>query len=342
MSCIYILGAYVCMHVTFTPLFFSIDFWLFLCSYITLFFLADLLPDEKVKRIRRKEKPIEFSYHKWAHLGVPMLISAGDDTKLFAYSVKEFTKFSPHDICPAPQRVPIQLVHNTVFNQTPLLLVQASHWLDILCVRTKNVAFPEMACGPSGGLATTDLLARIKAKASRKIICSCMSSSGELFAYSDHVRPSLFNLKMRGAGKSTWTVNKRKLPQKLPFAHSMVFSFDSSRLMIAGHDRRIYVSFPLAYCLCMLLLCFAVIFISRFSYFLRQEVYAFEYVYSFCMGAYALMLCFWFANSYSCNLTYFNLWLSSCFLLNTYLHTSCPVYFKFSFLFALFSTWKNY
>ncbi|KAG2692395.1 hypothetical protein I3760_08G052000 [Carya illinoinensis] len=201
----------------------------------------ELFPDEKVKRIRRKEKPVEFSYHKWAHMGVPMLISAGDDTKLFAYSVKEFTKFSPHDISPAPQRVPIQLVHDTVFNKTPLLLVQASHWLDILSIRTKSVAFPDMACGPSGGLAMTDLLARIKAKASRKIICSSISNSGELFAYSDHVRPSLFELKILGAGKSTWTVNKRQLLQKLPFAHSMVFSFDSSRLMIAGHDRKIYV-----------------------------------------------------------------------------------------------------
>lgn len=232
-------------------------------NYTTL--IADPLPDEKVKRIRREEKPIEFSYHKWAHMGVPMLISAGDDTKLFAYSVKEFSKFSPHDICPAPQRVPIQLVHNTVFNQTPLLLVQASHWLDVLCVRTKGVAFSDTACGPSGGHAVTDLLARIKTKASRKIICSSISNSGALFAYSDHVRPSLFELKMRGVGKNTWTVNKRQLPPKLPFAHSMVFSFDSSRLMIAGHDRRIYVSCPLA-----LLFFFGVIVLPIFLYFTRH------------------------------------------------------------------------
>ncbi|XP_050263816.1 WD repeat-containing protein PCN [Quercus robur] len=201
----------------------------------------DPLPDEKIKRIRHSEKPIEFSYHKWAHLGVPMLISAGDDTKLFAYSVNEFTNFSPHDICPAPQRVPIQLVHDTVFNKKPLLLVQNSHWLDISCVRTKCVAFPDMACGPSGGLAMTDLLARVKTKASRKIICSSISNSGAFFAYSDHVRPSLFELKMHEVGKSTWTVKKKQLPPGIPFGHSMVFSFDSSRLMIAGHDRRIYV-----------------------------------------------------------------------------------------------------
>ncbi|KAK9271406.1 hypothetical protein L1049_026996 [Liquidambar formosana] len=196
----------------------------------------DLLPDEKVKRVRGREKPINFSYHKWAHLGVPMLISAGDDTKLFAYSAKEFTKFSPHDICPAPQRVPIQLVLNTVFNQASLLLVQDSYWLDILCLRIKGGAVP----GPSGGLATTDLLARVKSKASRKIICSTISSSGGLFAYSDHVKPSLFELKKREVG-GAWVVIKRQLPRKLPYAHSMVFSSDSSRLMIAGHDRRIYV-----------------------------------------------------------------------------------------------------
>ncbi|KAA8537865.1 hypothetical protein F0562_027555 [Nyssa sinensis] len=200
----------------------------------------DLLPDEKVKRVRGREKPIDFSYHKWAQLGVPMLISAGDDTKLFAYSVKEFTKFSPHDICPAPQRVPIQLVLNTVFNQTPLLLVQASYWLDIFCVRLRSVGV-DMGSGSSGGLATTELLARVKSNASRKIICSSISTSGLLFAYSDHIKPRLFELKRCEVGKSAWTVNKRQLASKLPFAHSMVFSSDSSRLIIAGHDKRIYV-----------------------------------------------------------------------------------------------------
>ncbi|CAK9152943.1 unnamed protein product, partial [Ilex paraguariensis] len=201
----------------------------------------DVLPDEKVKRVRGREKPLDFSYRKWAHLGVPMLISAGDDTKLFAYSAKEFTSFSPHDICPAPSRVPVQLVLNTVFNQAPLLLIQASHWLYIFCVRTKKGAVPNVASAPSGGVATTDLVAQVKCKASRKIICSTISPSGLFFAYSDHVKPSLFELKRSEVGKRVWTVNRRGLPLKLPFAHTMVFSSDSSRLMIAGHDRRIYV-----------------------------------------------------------------------------------------------------
>ncbi|KAI3460141.1 hypothetical protein Pfo_016804 [Paulownia fortunei] len=202
---------------------------------------ADLPPDEKVKRSRGPEKPLDFSYHKWAHLSVPMLISAGDDTKLFAYSVKEFTKFSPHDICPAPQRMPMQLVLKTVFNQTPLLLIQAAHWLDIYSVRLKNRTVSDSSPGPSGGLASTDLVARVKCKASRKIICSTISSSGTSFAYSDHVKPNLFELKRNKSGKTLWSVNKRQLPQELPFAHYMVFSSDSSRLLLAGHDRRIYV-----------------------------------------------------------------------------------------------------
>ncbi|KAL6995333.1 hypothetical protein U1Q18_005472 [Sarracenia purpurea var. burkii] len=201
----------------------------------------DLLPEERVKRVRGREKPIDFSYLKWAQMGVPMLISAGDDTKLFAYSAKEFTKFSPHDICPAPQRIPIQLVLNTVFDQTPLLLVQTSYWLDIISVRVKSGGVPGMGSCPPGGLAKTDLLARVKSKATRKIICSTISTSGFLFAYSDHVKPSMFELKRSKVRKSAWSVNKRQLPLNLPFAHSMVFSFDSSRLIIAGHDRRIYV-----------------------------------------------------------------------------------------------------
>lgn len=200
----------------------------------------DLPPGEKVKRSRGSEKPLDFSYHKWAHLGVPMLISAGDDTKLFAYSVKEFTKFSPHDICPAPQRMPMQLVLKTHFNQIPLLLIQSAHFLDIFCVRLKN-GVTDVSPSSSGGLASTDLVARIKCKASRKIICSTISSSGALFAYSDHVKPNLFELKRKKSENSLWSVNKRQLPQGLPFAHCMVFSSDSSRLILSGQDRRIYV-----------------------------------------------------------------------------------------------------
>ncbi|KAF2579348.1 hypothetical protein F2Q68_00002197 [Brassica cretica] len=74
---------------------------------------------------------------------------------------------------------------------------------------------------------------------SRKIICSAISNTGSLFAYSDQIGLSLFELKKNEIAKSPWSVSRRRLPT-LPFAHSMIFSSDCSRLILAGHDRRIY------------------------------------------------------------------------------------------------------
>ncbi|KAK1264024.1 hypothetical protein QJS04_geneDACA009505 [Acorus gramineus] len=151
----------------------------------------DSSSDDKVSRPRRRQKPISYSYHKWAQMGVPMLISAGDDTKLFAYSAGEFTKFSPHDICPAPQRLPIHLVLNTAIDGASTIMVQSSCSVDVLPIRLRNTA---EATG-SGKNATTQLLARVKSKGSRKIISSTISSTGLFFAYSDNVKPNLFELK---------------------------------------------------------------------------------------------------------------------------------------------------
>ncbi|KAL1223560.1 WD repeat-containing protein PCN [Cardamine amara subsp. amara] len=193
-------------------------------------FPDDILPDKTSRKHRKREKPVDFTYHNWAHLGVPMLISAGDDAKLFAYSIQEFTKFSPHDICPAPQRIPMQMVHNSVFNKTSLLLVQGISTLDILRLNVSS---------DSSGRASTKSLVRVKSKDAKKIICSAISKSGSLFAYSDQIGPSLFELKKNELAKSPWSVSRRRLPE-LPFAHSMIFSSDCSRLITAGHDRRIY------------------------------------------------------------------------------------------------------
>ncbi|XP_010555470.1 PREDICTED: U3 small nucleolar RNA-associated protein 4-like [Tarenaya hassleriana] len=191
----------------------------------------EIFLDRNAKRACRrkhgKEKPDGSAYYKWAHSGVPMLISAGDDSKLFAYSVQEFTKFSPHDICPAPQRVPIQMVHSTVFKQTSLLLVQGVCSLDVLRIHI------------SSDSTSTKPLVQVKSKNSR-IICSAISNSGSLFAYSDQTSPNLFELKRTELAKNPWSVSRRRLP-KLPFAHSMVFSSDGSQLITAGHDKRIYI-----------------------------------------------------------------------------------------------------
>ncbi|KAH9604460.1 hypothetical protein KSS87_000998 [Heliosperma pusillum] len=199
----------------------------------------DHFPAEIVKKQRRKEKPVDFSYHKWAHLGVPMLLSAGDDTRIFAYSADEFSKFSPHDVCPAPQRVQVHFIQKSIFKQMPLLLVQASNRVDIMSLRLGNAIVPDKAS--NNGHASTNLLARVNSKASGKIICSSISPSGSLFSFSNHTKPSLFELKKQEGSKSPWVINKRQLPGKLPFAHALTFTSDTSRLIIAGNDRRIYM-----------------------------------------------------------------------------------------------------
>ncbi|CAI8606222.1 unnamed protein product [Vicia faba] len=163
--------------------------------------------DERIKRARHELKPDDSSYHKWAHSGHPMLISAGDDTKLYAYAVKEFTGFKPHCICPLPQRTPIQVALNTSFNQSPMLLLQSSHWLEVRLLHLKNVR-------RTGDYAKAESVGRFKIKAS---------------------------LERSEAGIITWSFGKRKLPERLPTAHSMIFSHDSSWLIVAGLDRRIYV-----------------------------------------------------------------------------------------------------
>ncbi|KAL8154032.1 hypothetical protein V2J09_011792 [Rumex salicifolius] len=191
------------------------------------------LPDKKENKFRRKEKPNEYSYHKWASFGVPMVISAGDDTKLFAYSAKEFLTFSPHDMCPAPQRVPLQLVLDPVSHHTPLLLVQGTSCIDILSICIKN----GYSAGKGSSPASTKLESRVNC--SGRIISSAIALSGSLVSYSSNARTSLFELKK--SKNSNWTINKKKLPSKLPSAWSMTFTPDSSRLIIAGRDRMIYV-----------------------------------------------------------------------------------------------------
>ncbi|GAU27350.1 hypothetical protein TSUD_05760 [Trifolium subterraneum] len=194
----------------------------------------DTLPDERIKRARHAEKPDVSNYHKWAHSGHPMLISAGDDTQLYAYPAKEFTGFKPHCICPVPQRTPIHVALNTSFNQSPMLLLQSSRWIEVRLLHLKNVR-------RTGDYAKAESIGRFKIKASRKIICSTLANSGAFFAYSDNEKPSLLKVKRSETGKITWSFGKMKLPERLPFAHSMIFSDDSSWLIVAGHDRRIYV-----------------------------------------------------------------------------------------------------
>nr|CAB3493327.1 unnamed protein product [Digitaria exilis] len=195
----------------------------------------DALPEEKVVKIRRREKH-QFSYHKWAHLGVPMLISGGDDTKLFAYSAREFTQFAPHNFCPAPQRPLVNLAQGSTANGDSVMLVQSPNWLDVLLVTVQSKLTPSTSSRQD---ATVRQLARFKSKGSRKIISSAASSNGTLLAYSDCVRPCLFALKHKSGKK--YTLDKLELPKGLPCSHSMMFTVDSSHLILAGRDGKIYI-----------------------------------------------------------------------------------------------------
>nr|CAB3498301.1 unnamed protein product [Digitaria exilis] len=195
----------------------------------------DALPEEKVVKVRRREKH-QFSYHKWAHLGVPMLISGGDDTKLFAYSAREFTQFAPHNFCPAPQRPLVNLAQGSTANGDSVMLVQSPNWLDVLLVTVQSKLTPSTSSRQD---ATVRQLARFKSKGSRKIISSAASSNGTLLAYSDCVRPCLFALKHKSGKK--YTLDKLELPKGLPCSHSMMFTVDSSHLILAGRDGKIYI-----------------------------------------------------------------------------------------------------
>ncbi|KAJ3673400.1 hypothetical protein LUZ60_006774 [Juncus effusus] len=195
--------------------------------------------EEKAVKIRRREKPVEYSYHKWAHLGIPMLISSGDDTKLFAYSAMEFTDFAPHDICPAPQRPLVHLssnnnnINNNNYKQ--IMIVQSSNWLDILTVNNNS----------GGKGAPAQHVMRLQSKELRRILCSGISPCGSHVGYSDGFRPCLFNLRINAnnnvnnKGKSL--LEKVNLPKGLPNACCMVFSADSNYLILAGHNSKIYV-----------------------------------------------------------------------------------------------------
>lgn len=200
-----------------------------------------LLPKERPNKLRRgPEKPNKGSYHKWACYGTSMLLSAGDDTKIFAYSTTNFTRFSPHDICPGPQRVPVHLALCSNSKGGSIVVTQSSNALDVLSVKLENTSD---ICRVDGHL-TTHLLARIKSRGSSKILSSTISSSGTLLAYSDHAKPCLFELMSseRKAKENTFFIKKRKLPPGLPYAHTMIFSSDSSHIIIAGHDRKLHVS----------------------------------------------------------------------------------------------------
>uniref|UniRef100_A0A0D6QXE5 Uncharacterized protein n=1 Tax=Araucaria cunninghamii TaxID=56994 RepID=A0A0D6QXE5_ARACU len=236
---------------------------------------------EPTNKERGYRRPAGLDYRKWAIPGVPMLISGGNDAKLFAYPANRFLDFNPHDICPAPQRVFVQVARKPKIGEGPIMMIQYSSWLDVSMtkistdlevgkrksrdfdsednVKKQSCTLPESVGHQSGryfrdnrranslvkGTPPT-LLATIKCKKSQHIICSAMSESGHLIAFSDRIKPHLYKLKFDSStgsnvGEDSWRLKKKSLPEGLSASHSMVFSADSTRLIIACNDGKIHV-----------------------------------------------------------------------------------------------------
>ena len=257
-------------------------------------------------------------YRKWAKGQTAMLISGGNDTKLFTYSANGFLSFYPHDVCPAPERPYIQLVHQAAIQGGSLMMAQHSTRVDIWKIFTQNSADLHpgngnlYGNGPSllgkrkweggsdsetqlekvssnghasvGGRITASkalvpqngtpgskwsghslvhgygcgedlgrsqgtppaLLASIKCKSAEHISSSSISGNGRLVAFSDCQRPRLYELKqpvetVDGTERKMFNIKRRKLPAVLQAVHCMVFSADSTRLLLAGSQGIIWV-----------------------------------------------------------------------------------------------------
>ncbi len=69
-----------------------------------------------------------------------MLISGGNDAKLFAYPANSFLLFYPHDISPAPERPFFQLAHQSAVQSGTLMMAQHPTWVDVWNIDTYEPA----------------------------------------------------------------------------------------------------------------------------------------------------------------------------------------------------------
>ncbi|BBN10610.1 U3 small nucleolar RNA-associated protein 4 [Marchantia polymorpha subsp. ruderalis] len=250
------------------------------------------------KRRRKSRAQMKNDYKKWAQPGIPMLISGGNDCKLFTYPAEAFLAFHPHDICHAPQRPQVQFAGDLSSSGLSVLMAQHSTWIDVWKMNTNRNAVTDMELGyefgkevlgkrkfrdeanyvvgnpikmngtgekklpvhpasngrsspyPSKQVASTKgvapaLLARIKCKTVEHIACSAISGDGKYVAFSDRLKPRLFQLEQQQVGasnslKAKGIIAKKKLSPSLPAAQCMLFTPDSTRLLL-GSTQQIMV-----------------------------------------------------------------------------------------------------
>ncbi|KAI5056426.1 hypothetical protein GOP47_0028244 [Adiantum capillus-veneris] len=266
--------------------------------------------DNKSKLVKERKKLkrswVEQDQAKSGQSGViSMLVSGGNDAKLFTYPANAFLAFHPHDVCFAPQRTPITLALGSKSQSGLIMMAQHEHQVELWkitinsvsrqpssppSVATQNALSPplskrklhestgqesrkrmanghvkkdkagmgRLSNGPSNEspvpnpLSHTgkvkgsppELLARIKCKSVENITCSAISDTGQFVAISDQMQPRLYELEQRCTagtnGAGTWIIKKRRLPQDIPPAHSMVFC-GSSRLLLATRGNAVWV-----------------------------------------------------------------------------------------------------
>ncbi|KAL2645510.1 hypothetical protein R1flu_013097 [Riccia fluitans] len=256
------------------------------------------------KRRRRNSFQSQNDYKKWAQPGIPMLISGGNDCKLFTYPAEAFLAFHPHDICNAPQRPQIHFAGDLSSSGLSVLMAQHSTWIDVWKMSTNRSAINDLELGYEFGkqvlgkrkfrdevnyavvnppkingtaenktisvnavgngrptvyrsnqVASTKgiapaLLARIKCKTVEHIACSAISGNGSFVAFSDRLKPRFFHLELKeehfsisrkvSKSKARGVITKRKLPNSLPAAQCMLFTPDSTRLVL-GSTQQILV-----------------------------------------------------------------------------------------------------
>lgn len=99
----------------------------------------------------RVPKPFKFGsdYQKWAVAGTPMLISGGNDAKLFTFPANSFLNFHPYDICTAPEHPYIQAVHPASSSGVVLFISQHANHVDLWRVTDASLAASQVWYGDS-------------------------------------------------------------------------------------------------------------------------------------------------------------------------------------------------
>ncbi|CAM6020208.1 unnamed protein product [Sphagnum balticum] len=199
---------------------------------------GDLPVQKRRKQLQKSEHRKQTDYRKWALSQTGMLISGGNDAKLFTYPANSFLSFHPHDICPAPERPFIQLAHRSPLQGGTLMMAQHPTWVDVWKINSNESAL-NMDNRSMLKAQPLILLARIKCKSSGHITCSAISGNGCLVALSDCQRPRLYQLEHDFTNNSVSEdkmrrISKKKLPPVLQATHCMLFSADSTRLLLVA------------------------------------------------------------------------------------------------------------